>query len=147
MLTIEDSPKLKKKKKTLKNRKFHTIYMTYEYRFQYHTDIPLETVRRHDVILCLLGARPNTRGLPSDLCYLLPWYRNCLTVWGWKTTGELQCLLFCLFFFIFKIYCILILCMPLHYPQLGLLSLFERPSINHMNCYVFIDLKFKHNNV
>lgn len=34
-----------------------------------------------------------------------------------------------------------------HYPQLGLLSLFERPSINHMNCYVFIDLKFKHNNV
>lgn len=69
MLTIEDSPKLKKT--TLKNRKFHTIYMTHEYRFQYHTDIPLETVRRHDVILCLLDAKPNIRGLPFDLYYLL----------------------------------------------------------------------------
>lgn len=64
-----DPPMLKKT--TLKNRKFHTIYMICEYRFQYHTNIPLEAVRRHDVILCLLDAKPNTRALLSVLLILL----------------------------------------------------------------------------
>lgn len=34
--------------------------MTYEYRLQYHTNITLEVVGRHDVILGLLDAKPIT---------------------------------------------------------------------------------------
>lgn len=99
MLTIEDSPKLKKKKKTLKNRKFHPIYMTYEHWFQYQTSHYKQGEGMMSCFACKMQSVIHVFSLWL-LRYLLSWYINYLVPerledYSWTSMPSVLFVLFC----------------------------------------------------
>lgn len=92
-------PKVKKKKKTLKNRKFHPIYMTYEHWFQYQTSHYKQGEGMMSCFACKMQSVIHVFSLWL-LRYLLSWYINYLVPerledYSWTSMPSVLFVLFC----------------------------------------------------